>query len=160
VEEWLKDAQPGKPHEALKPMVGRFKAVVKTWTGPGDPIVSEGVMENAMILGGRYLEGRYQGSFNGQPMEGISLTGYDMKKGELVSLWLDNMSTTWMAQTGALSDDGSTMTVHGTVDGPDGRPMPVKSVTRIVDANQHVSTMSGTMNGQAVPMMEITYTRM
>jgi hypothetical protein len=41
-------------------MLGRWKAVVKSWNGPGEPTVSEGTSENRMILGGRYLEQKFQ----------------------------------------------------------------------------------------------------
>ncbi len=157
--EMMKYANPGKPHEQLKAMEGTWAAVVKSWTGPGEPLVSKGTMVNKMILGGRYLEGRYAGNFMDQPFEGYSLTGYDMKKNELISLWIDNLSTTWMAQNGNLSADGKELVVKGTADGPDGKPSEFKSVTKVVDANKHVFTMTTMMEGKEMPMMEITYTR-
>lgn len=157
--EMMKYAMPGKPHAQLKAMEGTWKAVVKSWSSPGEPTTSEGTMTNRMILGGRYLEGQFRGKFFDQPFEGISLTGYDMKKNELISLWLDSMSTTWMTQNGTLSTDGKEMTARGMADGPTGQPTQYKSVTRIVDPNKHVYTMSSMTDGKETPVMEITYTR-
>lgn len=39
-------------------LVGTFKAVVKIWMGPGEPMVSTGVITNTMELGGRFLQQR------------------------------------------------------------------------------------------------------
>ncbi len=42
-------------HERLKPFEGTFKAEVKMWMGPGDPMVSTGTMTSTLELGGRFL---------------------------------------------------------------------------------------------------------
>ena len=43
--EMMKRAAPGPAHDKLKPWVGRWRAVVKVWNGPGEPMVSEGVAD-------------------------------------------------------------------------------------------------------------------
>lgn len=158
--EMMKYAAPGKAHAALKPMEGKFKAVVKSWYVPGEPQTSEGTMDNQLILGGRYLEGRFTGTMNGQPFEGVSLTGFDNKTQKLWSIWIDNSSTSGMTMSGTMSDDGKVMTSTGMADGPDGKPMEYKCVTKVTDDKTHVFTMNGMMAGKEVPGMEITYTRM
>jgi hypothetical protein len=160
MQEMMKYAMPGPMHAAFKPMEGKFKAVVKTWVAPGaEPVVSEGVSENSILLGGRYLENKYTGTMMGQPFEGMGLTGFDNKAKKVWSMWIDNMSTKGMASEGTMSEDGKTMTCEGIADGPDGKPMKYKTVTKVVDANTHTYSMTTSEGGKEVPWMEITYTR-
>jgi hypothetical protein len=157
--EMIKNGTPNESHAKLKGMEGTWKATVKTWFAPGDPQVSEGVSENKLILGGRYLEQRYTGNMMGMPFEGYGLTGFDVKKGVYTTYWIDNMSTAVMSATASMDASGKTMTSTYTADGPDGKPMEYKNVTQIVDANSHLFTMYGVMGGKDVKQMEITYSR-
>jgi hypothetical protein len=157
--EMMKYATPGPQHEQLKTMVGTWNATVKSWTGTPEPTVSKGVMKSQMTLGGRLLESDYKGEWAGQPFDGFGLTGYDLKEGKLKSFWTDTMSTAWMVMDGDVSADGKELTSSGTMDGMDGKPMPVRTVTKIESADKHVYTMYGTVAGQEMPIMEITYTR-
>ncbi|MBI5709785.1 MAG: DUF1579 domain-containing protein [Candidatus Eisenbacteria bacterium] len=158
--EMMKLATPGPAHATLKAMEGKWKAVVKSWNGPGEPSVSEGTAENRMILGGRYLEERFQSTMMQMPFEGYGLTGYDNASHRYQSLWVDNMSTSMMTSAGAMDDAGKTLTMTATAPGPDGKPMDMRMVNKIVDENTHVFSMYGIMGGQEQLMMEITYTRM
>jgi hypothetical protein len=153
----MKLAQPGPQHIALKALEGKWKAVVKSWNGPGEPTVSEGVADNQMILGGRYLEQKFTSTMMNMPFEGHGLTGYDNATQHYWFTWIDNMSTSVMNGTGSM--DGKTLTVTANTMGPHG-PMDVRMVTKVVDDNTHVFSMFGTMGGQEMLMMEITYTRM
>lgn len=157
--EMMAASQPGKPHEMLKSMAGTFKATVKMWQGPGEPQVSEGTMVNTLVLGGRYLEGRFDGKMGDTPFHGVSVMGYDNRKKEYWSTWYDDMSTSLTLNTGAAGEDGKSLVLTGSGEGPDGSPMKLTCTTRLVDANTHVFTMSGPMGGQETTMMEITYTR-
>jgi hypothetical protein len=157
--EMMKYATPGPQHEKLKAMVGTWNATVKSWMGTPEPTVSKGVMKNEMTLGGRLLESEYKGEWAGQPFDGFGLTGYDLKAGKLKSFWTDTMSTAWMVMDGDISADGKELTSTGTMDGMDGKPMAVRTVTKIENADKHVYTMYGTMAGKEMPVMEITYDR-
>jgi hypothetical protein len=155
--EMMKYANPVAQHALLKPMVGTWNATVKQWTGGPEPTVTKGTMKNELKWGGRYLESTYKGTFDGKPFEGYGLTGYDTRRNQLISFWMDDMSTSWMTTTGTISTDGKEMATTGTMDGMDGKPMNVRTVTKIETPQKHVYTMYGTMNGQEVPFMEITY---
>jgi hypothetical protein len=157
--EMMKYANPGPQHEKLKAMVGTWDATVKSWMGTPEPTVSKGVMKNEMTLGGRLLESSYKGEWAGAPFDGFGLTGYDLKENKLKSLWTDTMSTAWMVMDGSISADGKELTSTGSIDGMDGKPMAVRTVTKIESNDKHVYTMFGTMNGQEMPVMEITYNR-
>jgi len=156
----MKLATPGPQHARFKESVGKWKAVVKSWNGPGEPTVSEGVSDNQVILGGRYFEQRFQSTMMGQPFEGYGLNGFDNATKRYWFVWVDNMSTGLMSGWGDMDEAGKTLTCTSTAPGPDGKPMDVKSVTQFVDDHTQVFTMYGMMGGQEVKMMEITYTRM
>jgi hypothetical protein len=156
--EMMKNAAPGPDHKALEPFVGTWKATVKSWWAPGEPQVTEGTMVNSMIMGGRVLEGRFTGTMMGQPFTGLSQMGFDNSKKEYWSTWFDDMSTTMMMQTGGPMKD-KTIVLTGMSEGMDGKPMQCTGTTKVVDANKHVFTMTGKVQGKDVPLMEITYTR-
>ena len=68
-----------------------------SWMAPGaDPMVMDGTSENRWVMGGRYLEQRFNGNFMGMPFEGIGYTGYDNVKKQYWGTWMDNMSTGMM----------------------------------------------------------------
>jgi len=158
--EMMKLAAPGPQHERLKESVGKWKAVVKSWNGPGEPLVSEGLSDNRLILGGRYLEQRFQSTMMGQPFEGYGLNGFDNATGRYWFIWVDNMGTGMMSGLGDMDEAGKTLTTTSTSAGPDGKPTNTRSVTRFLDDGTQVFTMYGMMGDQEMKMMEITYTRM
>ena len=45
------------------------------------------------------------------------------------------------------------------MDGMDGKPMSVRTLTKIEGADKHVYSMYGQIAGKEMPVMEITYTR-
>jgi hypothetical protein len=157
--EMAKYGMPGKEHAVLKGMEGKWKATVKMWTGPGEPTVTTGTMDNEMEFGGRVLEGTYKGEMMGSKFNGLSLMGYDNRKKEYWSFWTDDMSTSAMMMTGTATADGKTITMKGMMEGPDGKPTEHVMTTKIVDPDTHVFTMAANMGGQMTPMMEITYNR-
>src|SRR5262245_8651062 len=159
VAEMEKLAAPGPPHERLKAMEGNWKAVQKTWLGPGEPTIGEGVSENRMILGGRFLEQRYKGTFQGRPYEGYGLTGYDNKKNVYTTMWVDTWNTSTMTGEGTMDASGDLVT-RTSADGPDGKPAEYRMVTHTADASRMVFSLYVTSNGQEQLTMEITYTRM
>ncbi|HET7225245.1 MAG TPA: DUF1579 domain-containing protein [Candidatus Eisenbacteria bacterium] len=154
-----KMAAPGPQHAILKSMEGHWKATVKSWTGPGDPQVSQAECSEQMMLGGRYLVESVKGTFMNAPFEGQGITGYDNMQKMFVMNWIDNMGTGMMNGTGTMDDAGKTLTITGTTPGMDGKLMPYRMVTTIADANNHKVEMFSTMGDKEVKMMEIDYTR-
>ena len=55
------------------------------------------------ILGNRYLEEQYAGSFMGQPFTGLGFQGYDNVAKRYVGTWMDTMSTGMMMSTGTMN---------------------------------------------------------
>ena len=150
---------PGKHHEFLKPMVGTWKAHGK-FMGPM-PMEIEGTMESRMVMGGRFLEQRFEGPFMGMDFEGYGLWGYSNPDGQYQSLWIDNMSTHFsVSLKGEASADGKTITSYAQErDQMTGEMHDVKDVTVIKSNDEHVFTRYRLDGGQESPTMEFTYTR-
>lgn len=161
MEAMMKVGTPGPEHEKFKSWVGNFKAVTKSWMGPGEPQVSEGTCTNTLVLGGRFVHTEFKGLFMDKPFEGFGLTGYDRATKEYVGMWVDNFGTGIMTSRGTMDASGKVLTQTATYPDPmSGKPMTSKMVTRIVDDNQHVWEMYSTHEGKEVKEMEVTYTRM
>lgn len=153
-------AKPGPQHAWLAGMAGKWKAVTKSWFGGPEPEVTEGVSENKMILGGRYLENRFTGTSMGKPFEGYGLNGFDNEKKVYTMLWTDNFSTSMMMGEGTVDAAGKELVMQTTMAGPDGKVMPIRLVTKVVDPKTHVFSMYGPMEGKEALFMEITYTKL
>ncbi|MGQ0722170.1 MAG: DUF1579 domain-containing protein [Candidatus Eiseniibacteriota bacterium] len=162
MEQMMAMAAPSEAHKKLEMMAGTWTTKVKMWMDPAaPPQESEGVSENRMVLGGRWLEQRYEGTFMGGPFSGIGLTGYDNFKKQYIGMWMDTASTSSMMTTGTAGADGKTMTFTGTMDDPiTGGATQMKEVVTIVDADHHnfEMWMSGA-DGNMHKAMEIQYIR-
>src|SRR5581483_6486460 len=96
-----KYGMPGANHQILQQSVGRWSYTVRSWMKPGDtPMESQGTSVNTLLLGGRFLQQNVTGNMNGQPFEGLGLTGFDNMRQEYMSVWLDNMNTGMMVGSG------------------------------------------------------------
>jgi hypothetical protein len=159
--EMAKYAAPGPMQtDFMKPLAGTWKTVVTTYMGP-KPEVSEGMCTRSMILGDRFLESKHSGSFAGAPFEGLELLGFDTRKSQFSSVWVDNMGTTMAVSSGGSYDPATkTLSINSSFDDPvSGKPVAYKMVTHIVDPNKHVFSMVGNRDGKDFTEMEITYTR-
>jgi hypothetical protein len=147
--EMMKYASPGEMHAFLKPLAGSWKT-------------SEGTCERAWIMGGRFLQSQYAGMMGpNMPFEGLEILGYDTRKNELQSTWIDNMGTSISnSSKGSIDKATKTMTVFTDfVDPMSGKPTTYKMVTKIVDENTHTFAMIGNKDGKDYTEMEIAYTR-
>jgi len=117
MEAMQKAATPGDAHKKLEPFVGKFDAKVKMWMDPSKPPEeSAGTAENKWVLGNRWVEMQYQGTFMGQPFSGIGYTGYDNVAKKYVGTWMDTASTGVMLSSGSMA--GKVMTWSGTMSDP------------------------------------------
>lgn len=158
---WMKYMTPGDAHKRLDAMVGTWEAKVTSWMAPGaPPQVSNGVSENRWVLGSRYLEQNFSGSFNGMPFSGIGYTGYDNAKKEYFGTWMDNMSTGIMTSTGNTAD-GKIWSYKSTMTDPmTGRDTPGETKITVADADHQVMEMWGAgPDGKMFKMMQIEYSR-
>jgi hypothetical protein len=162
MEAWMKFATPGEGHKALEPMVGSWNVETTSWQRPGaPPQTSTGTAESTWVLGGRFVREEVHGEFAGMKFDGLGFTGYDNYKKKYVGTWMDTMGTMMMTMEGTADPTGKLFTMTSTIDDVmTGKPVKVRSVTRVVDENRHVMEMFGPdPTGKEFKSLEIVYTR-
>ncbi|MFY9552842.1 MAG: DUF1579 domain-containing protein [Thermoanaerobaculia bacterium] len=162
MEAMQKAATPGDAHKKLDPIVGTFDTRVRMWMDPSKPPEdSAGTTVNSWVLGNRYVEQKYDGTFMGEPFNGVGYTGYDNVQKKYVGVWMDSAGTGTMLSTGTADAAGKTFKLKATLwDPTTGKPTSVDEKMTIVDNDHHNFEMWGKgPNGKTFKMMEIQYTR-
>jgi hypothetical protein len=162
MEAMQKAMTPGENHKMLSNMVGSWNAKVSMWMSPeAKPTVSKGTATNRWIMGNRYVEQKFTGTFMNMPFSGLGYTGYDNVKKQYWSSWMDNMSTGAMAMTGATDDGGKSWKFTGSMADPmTGKDAPFEEHVTVKSKNEHTFEMWGPApDGKMFKMMEIVYTR-
>ena len=156
---------PDEHHDRLEPFVGTFKAEVTLWMGPGDPMVSTGVMTNTMELGGRFLHQHYEGDPTPDApfpnFQGRGYWGYNQSIGKYEAFWIDSASTMMQNESGAVDTSGKVWTMTSEMPNPQTmEPMQKKSIITLTDRDHHTMEMyfSGP-DGSEMKGMQIKYTR-
>jgi hypothetical protein len=160
MEAMQKAGTPGEAHKKLEAIVGTFDTKVKMWMDPSKPPEeSTGTSENKWVLGNRYVEMQYQGTFMGQPFSGIGYQGYDNVTKKYVGTWMDSASTGVMTSTGTMA--GNVMKTSATVADPmTGKMCKITSKVTVADNDHHTMEMWGPdPTGKNYKMMVIEYTR-
>ena len=152
-------------HKRLDPFVGKFKATVKMWMGPGDPMVATGMMTNSWELGGRFLKQVYVGDPGAGPFpnfEGRGFWGYNTLTNKYEGFWIDTACTFMQGEEGTLDASGKTWTMVGEMANPEqpSKKMRKKSVIKLHDKDRHSLTMFFDKgDGKESKAMEIEYSR-
>jgi len=151
-------AAPTADHERLTPFLGTFKAEVKIWMGPGDPLVSTGSMTSSWALDKRFLRQHYKGdpSPGSDPFpnfEGHGFWGFNKNTQRYEGFWIDTASTVMQHESGKV------WTMTGDIVGPDGEISTKRSVITLVDDDHHGIEMYFTKDDQEFRGMAIQYTR-
>ena len=156
-------SMPGPEHEQLKPFEGKFRARVRIWMGPGDPMVSTGMMENTMDLGGRFLCQTYTGDPSEGPFpkfEGRGFWGYNQISKQYEGVWIDNASSVMQTEVGTVDASGKVWTMSGSVPDPHtGGTMTKRSVITLQDDDHHRMEMFFVKDGKESKCMDIEYAR-
>lgn len=160
---WQKAATPGPHHQHYAEMAGTWKAAAKMWMKPGtEPMLSEMKAVCEVLMDGRYIVEKIEGTMMGMPFQGMSIAGYDNVKGKHTLVWIDNMGTGTIYSEGDCSDNCAVETqVYTYKDPMTMKDTKVKMVSRKIDANKHVlESFTVGDDGTEFKNMEITYTRM
>jgi len=161
--QWQEMNSLGKEHERFKKMAGTWDVNSKMWFAPGmEPVESKGSSEISLILGGRYIEQKYECPMMGMPYQGLGFEGYDKIKKKYVSIWMDSMGTGIFYAEGTADETGKVFTYIGKMDDPftGEKDKPMKSVAREINDDQVVFEMYETRPGVGeFKSMELTYTR-
>jgi hypothetical protein len=160
MEAMQKASMPGEGHKKLAPLAGKFSVVNKSWMDPSKPPEeSTGTAERKWIMGDRYLQESYEGSFMGQPFTGMGIQGFDNVTKKYFGTWIDSMSTSATLSTGSAS--GNAIKYKGMMsDAMSGKEVPYSMNLAITDNDHHTLEMWGPgPGGKQVKWMELSYTR-
>jgi hypothetical protein len=155
-----KAATPGEAHKKLEALVGNFDVKSKTWIDPAKPPQeTTGTSVRKWILGNRYVEEQYSGTFMGQPFTGLGFQGYDNVAKRYVGTWMDTMSTGMMMSTGTMN--GKVIKSTGSMADPlTGKNSKYTMNMVVADNDHHTMEMwSPGPDGKDMKWMEISYTR-
>ncbi len=162
MEAMQKAATPGDAHKKLEPLVGTFDTSVRMWMDPSKPPEdSAGTTVNSWVLGNRYVEQKYEGTFMGEPFSGVGYTGYDNVQKKYVGVWMDTLSTGMMESTGTADASGKSFTMKSTMwDPATGKPNTLDTKMAVTDNDHFTFEMwAKGPDGKKMKMMEIKYTR-
>jgi len=118
-------------------------------------------MTSTWVLGNRFVQQNYEGTFMGQPFNGIGYVGYDNTAKKIQSIWMDSAATGMMWMTGNADAGGKVVTAKGSMSDPmSGKSLPMEDKITIVDNDHHKMEMwTKGPGGKMMKMMEIDYTR-
>ena len=158
---WQKAMTPAEGHRRLEPFVGSWHAKGTFTMAPGaPPEISDGTSETRWVLGGRFLEQRYQSFLMGMPFEGLGYTGYDNVRGKLVGTWMDTFSTGIMPSLGVGKTKATAFDSVAECLEPSGKKVVFDCKLKVVDNDHHTWEMwCKGPNGKRYRAMLIEYSR-
>ena len=159
---WTAYMTPGEAHGRLAKLAGSWTTKTKSWTDPAQPPEeTTGTCEFRSVLGGRYLEQRFEGTMMGQPFSGIGFTGYDNVKRKYESFWIDSAGTGMMVMTGAPDPSGKKTVYTGSMLDPlTKKAVAMKAIdTKVDDDTVQFDMWAAGPDGKMAKVMEMTYTR-
>jgi len=161
-QKWMAYMTPGAVHEKFAKAVGDWDAKVQMWMGPNtSPTTSTGTAKAEMILGGRYLQMKFNSTVMGMPFEGLSTDGYDNAKKVYFNTWLDNMGTGIMYSEGTYDEATKVVTYTGKmIDPMSGKDIPYRETMQNLDDKHLVMEMFySNPAGKEYKSMHVEYTK-
>lgn len=166
------DAQHNPGREGKKsepaPEVKRFEHDIGAWQLSGQrfdqpnasPETITGTCVSEWILGGRFMKTTVHATCNGQPLEGVSVSGYDDGKKKLVATWIDNQCNAIKMDEATSEPGAKTVNYIGESTGPDGKMIKCRRTAEATSDDQHRMTWYITESGQPErKVMEINFKR-
>lgn len=146
---------PGTEHAVFKHFEGNWDAAV-TMMGQK----SKGTQSDTIGCGGLFLITDFKGEMEGKPFHGHGVTGWDATKKKYTQLWVDSMTSSLEIAEATWDEKTKTMTTMRESPGPDGKPMKLKEVHTMIDAD-HMNFVISTPGegGKEMEIMKIEYTR-
>ena len=157
----MKMAMPGPQHELLKTLAGNWNAKSSMTMGPGqEAMVSTATSNNHLIMGDRFLQCDYNGSYANMPFEGMGLIGFDNTTAQYQLFWIDNSGTTMSAPLNGYYDKATRkLELTGNFDNPAFGSMSMREVFTIDGPDHHVFEMFVDQGDGEYRSMTIDYTR-
>lgn len=148
-------------HRNLAYFAGDWSSVTSIWfdqTKP--PINSQGHLHSELILGGRFLDSRYDGTFFNAPLTGRGLIGYENERHRFVSSWIDSSSTSMWIGYGSYDSTKQTYTFVGTREDPmGGSPIEVREEMHELNADHYEFVWYERRGASDLKTMQVVYSR-
>lgn len=157
---WQDYMTPGDNHKWLEKSNGTWEAEVSQWMDPAaPPTKAKAVNVQSSMLGGRYVISKFTSTMMGQPMEGMSTTGYDNAKKMFVSTWIDNLGTGIVHMSGNVDAATNTLNLKGHQTDPmTGKDSEMREEMKMIDDNTYTMTLYGAgFDGKEMKFMEGTF---
>lgn len=154
-------AVPGAHHKKLNDLTGAWTTKSTFYNPNGTIDTTKGSAKLSWVLGNRFVEEKFKGSWMGKPFQGIGYTGYDSVKNKFVSSWIDTTSTGIMMNEGVFNDSDNSFEFITTYTCPvSGKSKNGKSILKIVSKDLHIFEMFDTdAHGKQLKLMTIEYSR-
>jgi hypothetical protein len=148
---------PGPHHRHLETFIGEWSGTFTIRMGPdAEPLVSRGTVKREWILGGRFVSEVVTAETPAGPFEGRGYIGFNNLDGRFETVWMDNMSTSIMTETGTYHPEEKVMHTRGTQRDPvTGRLINSWAKIDLSDPDRHVMTGYATdADGRTYKAME------
>jgi hypothetical protein len=162
IEAMVRYAMPGKEHQLLNRMVGKWDTLTQYRMKPGaEPVEANGSGTRKWILEGRFLMEELDGGNLALPFRGMGLFGYDAFEKKYTSAWVDTTSTALLTNLGTYDPASDAVTFTGDYKDPwTGARKKSRGRIRFLGPDKHVLELHITESeGREFKMLEITYTR-
>ena len=162
-QKWMAYMAPGTVHGIFAKLTGDWDAKMQMWMAPNtEPMTTTGTVKAEMLLGGRYLQMKYNSTFMGMPYEGISTDGYDNGKKVYFNTWVDNMGTGIMYGEGTYDDGSKTVNYTGKMYDPmSGKDLSYRQTMHSTDDTHMIMEMfyPNPADGKEFKSMHVEYTK-
>ncbi len=162
----MQAAQPGPEHKILEKMAGTWDTETKMWMQPGmDPMVTNGISDSKMVLGGRFLMSHDKSGEGIHMFENITMMGYDRRYEHFTVVGFDNMGTYYVTAEGTYDDESQTISLYGENKDPIANfVQKYDIVVTFIDDDKFVSELvfknpEMTFGQDEFKMVEVTFTR-
>ena len=155
-------ARPGEHHQHMHKLAGNWKAHVRFWMQPGaPPSESDGTAMTTPLLGGRFFQTDFKGTFGPDPFTGLSIDGYDNQKKKHFAFWMDSMGTMALTFEGDCGQNGKVTKLKADfTDCMTGQPTTMRTVMTVLNDNKMLwESFMKAPDGAEFKNMEITYSR-
>lgn len=135
-------ARPGPEHQRLAALAGTWDVEILMYGGAAasKPMRMMAVVENRMILGGRFLESSSAGGQDPMRFESLVIYGFDRRHGKYTLVAHDVSGTYYVTAAGGYADSTRTITMSGTDDDPVAKHTQIYDMhLRFVDDDTYVT---------------------